>query len=226
LGRPAALIFDVNETLIDIRSLEPLFARLFGDPLVLREWFNQLILYSMTISICRLYEDFFSLGGEVLMMVAAVHRRPLTQSDVDALFRELRSMPPHPDVAPGLRRLRAAGIRLISLTNSPHKQGTTTPLENAGLGTLFDRQFTVDSLRTFKPDPSTYQMVASEMALSPDSCCMVAAHPWDTIGAQSVGMRAALITRPGNSPLLSPRIPQPDWIADDLQDLANQLLEP
>jgi 2-haloacid dehalogenase len=114
---------------------------------------------------------------------------------------------------------------LISLTNSPHKPGVPTPLENAGLGTLLDRQFTVDSLRTFKPDPSTYQMVLNEIELPPHSCCMVAAHPWDTIGAQSVGMKAALITRPGNSPLLSSRIPQPDWIAADLRVLTNQLLD-
>ena len=32
---------------------------------------------------------------------------------------------------------------------------------------------------------------------------MVAAHVWDTIGAQSVGFSAALITRPGNAPLPS-----------------------
>jgi hypothetical protein len=39
-------------------------------------------------------------------------------------------------------------------------------------------------------------------------------------------MRVALITRLGNSPSRSPRIPQPDWIADDLEDLADQLRNP
>ena len=31
---------------------------------------------------------------------------------------------------------------------------------------------------------------------------MVAAHVWDTIGAQRLGSDAALITRPGNAPLV------------------------
>ena len=37
---PSVLVFDVNETLIDIESLEPHFVRMFGDPRVLREWFG------------------------------------------------------------------------------------------------------------------------------------------------------------------------------------------
>ena len=45
-GKPSVLIFDVNETLLDIESISPLFKRVFGDECVLREWFGQLILYS------------------------------------------------------------------------------------------------------------------------------------------------------------------------------------
>jgi 2-haloacid dehalogenase len=52
---------------------------------------------------------------------------------------------------------------------------------------------------------------------------MVAAHCWDTLGAQATGMRGALITRPGNAALEAPAIPRPDVVAADLQDLARQL---
>ena len=40
---PSIIVFDVNETLIDIESIAPLFEKVFGDQKVLREWFNQLI---------------------------------------------------------------------------------------------------------------------------------------------------------------------------------------
>jgi 2-haloacid dehalogenase len=36
---PSVCVFDVNETLIDIESIAPLFQRLFGDRKALREWF-------------------------------------------------------------------------------------------------------------------------------------------------------------------------------------------
>jgi 2-haloacid dehalogenase len=48
--RPA-LVFDVNETLLDLETLTPHFARIFGDGGVMREWFAQLILYSEALTL-------------------------------------------------------------------------------------------------------------------------------------------------------------------------------
>ena len=55
--KPSVIVLDVNETLIDIEVLNPLFERVFGDGRVLREWFGQLVLYSMTATLSGLYED-------------------------------------------------------------------------------------------------------------------------------------------------------------------------
>jgi 2-haloacid dehalogenase len=59
---PSICVFDVNETLLDIDSIAPLFQRLFGDRKVLREWFGQLILYSEAITLSGPYTTFFTLG--------------------------------------------------------------------------------------------------------------------------------------------------------------------
>ena len=55
---PSVLVFDVNETILDIEVLNPLFARLFGDKRIMREWFAQLVLYSQTISLAGIYVRF------------------------------------------------------------------------------------------------------------------------------------------------------------------------
>ncbi len=52
---------------------------------------------------------------------------------------------------------------------------------------------------------------------------MIAAHVWDTIGAQRAGYSGALITRPGNAPLPLDGLPQPTLVAADLRQLAQQL---
>ena len=91
-------MFDVNETLIDIESLNPYFARVFGDSGVLREWFGQLVTYSMTVTLAECYADFFSLGQSVLRMIAEYRDVELTDEDVLALADAMASMPPHPDV--------------------------------------------------------------------------------------------------------------------------------
>src|SRR5258708_37221755 len=101
-GRPSVVVFDVNETLIDIEALSPLFERVFGDGRVLREWFGQLVLYSMTTTLSGLYEDFFSLGRGVFEMVGAVHGVAVEAADVDALGEGLLTMPAHRDVEEGL----------------------------------------------------------------------------------------------------------------------------
>jgi 2-haloacid dehalogenase len=216
---PSIFVFDVNETLIDIEFINPLFERVFGDRNVLREWFNQLILYSNVVTLSGPYVPFFELGQGVFKMLGDIYGVKISTSDVDELRTRMQTMPAHPDVVAGLRQLKEAGFRLVSFTNSP-AGSKPTPLENAGLAEWFERSFSVEKVRRFKPAPQGYHFVAEELDVATSSLCMVAAHVWDTIGAQSVGYSAALVTRSGNAPLLVNRLPQPQIIAPDLPGVA------
>ncbi|WP_428340570.1 haloacid dehalogenase type II [Mycobacterium sp.] len=220
---PSVLVFDVNETLIDIDSIAPVFARVFGDPAVQREWFSQLIIYSMAVTLAGHYVDFFTLGQGALRMIADTRGVDITDDDVQALRQAMLSMPAHPDVEDGLRVLRDNGFRLVTLTNSPPNPHGPSPLDNAGLSHLFERQFSVEACRTFKPAPACYRYVPEQLGVDPSDCMMVAAHVWDTIGAQSVGFSGALITRPGNAALPVPGVPQPTIVATDLREFAANL---
>lgn len=222
-GKPSVLVFDVNETLIDIAWLNPLFERLFGDKRVLREWLGHLVTYSMTITLAGLYKDFFSLGQGLLQMVGDIHGVSIQPSDIDEIKKRMMTMPAHADVVKGLQKLKSAGFRMVSLTNSPPNPNGQSPLEHAGLAPFFERQFTIQTMRAYKPAPLTYHLVAQELDVPPSSCCMVAAHVWDTIGAQSAGFSAALVTRPGNALLPVPGLPQPNFVAPDLPTLAAML---
>jgi 2-haloacid dehalogenase len=224
LTAPSVLVFDVNETLIDIESIAPLFGELFGDERVLREWFGQLVMYSMTATLAERYVDFFTLGQGVLRMLADIYWVDITDDDMHRLQAQMRNMPAHPDVVAGLTALRDNGFRLATLTNSPHRPGVPTPLENAGLAGFFEQQLSVESVRAFKPSPSVYRYACQELGVPPTDCMMVAAHVWDTLGAQNVGFSAALITRPGNPPLPVDGLPQPDLVVSDLVQLAEQLI--
>jgi len=222
---PSVLVFDVNETLLDIDSLAPVFADLFGDERVLRDWFAQLIMYSMTITLAERYVNFFELAQGVLHMLGNVHRVPITDDDARRLQEAMRTMPAHPDAVDGLTALRANGFRLATLTNSPHTDDGPTPLENAGLAGFFEQQLTVDSCRAFKPAPQVYRYACRVLEVEPTDCIMVAAHVWDLLGAHNVGFSSALIARPGNPPLPVNGLPQPTLVANDLRELARQLTE-
>ena len=221
---PSICVFDVNETLLDIEFIAPLFQRLFGDSKVLRDWFGQLILYSEAITLSGPYTTFFTLGQGVLKMLGSIHNVSIQQADLEELRIRMLTMPAHADVPGGLEQLKDAGFRLVTLTNSPaHPQNN--PLKHAGIDGWFDDSFSIDRVRRFKPAPQVYHMVAEELDVPPAAICMVAAHVWDTIGAQSIGCSGALVARPGNAHLPVHGLPQPDAVAPDLPALATHLIK-
>jgi 2-haloacid dehalogenase len=97
-------------------------------------------------------------------------------------------------------------------------------LERAGIAHFFERQFSVDSVRRFKPAPEVYRLVTELLNVPPSAICLVAAHTWDTLGAQSAGFSAGLVTRTGNAPLPINGLPQPEVVAPDLVQLARQMI--
>src|SRR5271155_3505226 len=102
------LIFDVNETLLDLDALAPHFERIFGQSAVLREWFAQLILYSEAITLTGNYVPFGELAGAVARMVAEVRGAQIDEGDIERLQQAIASLPPHPEVPSALGRLRDA----------------------------------------------------------------------------------------------------------------------
>jgi 2-haloacid dehalogenase len=116
---PSICVFDVNESLLDIEYMGPLFQRVFGDRKIVREWFNQLILYSDAVTLSGPYTTFFTLGVGILKMLGSIHKVSITEADVDELRTGMLTMPAHPDVVPGLKQLKDAGFRLVTFTNSP-----------------------------------------------------------------------------------------------------------
>ena len=62
------IIFDVNETLLDVGALDPLFGRMFGDATARREWFGQMLQSAFVSTITQTYRDFGSIGMSALAM--------------------------------------------------------------------------------------------------------------------------------------------------------------
>ena len=221
--RPTVLAFDVTGSLLNTGALSPFFERLFGDGSVVHEWFGQTILYSETATLTGRFTPFSDLSEAILRMLGAIHRVAVRSGEVDELKELLSTLPAYPDVPAGLRRLKDAGFRLVTLTDSPRPVSSKAgPLANAGLAELFERQF-ADSVRQYKPSTTTYQMVAQELNVSAASVCMVAAHVWNLIGAKSAGCLTALLARNGVAPLMLAGVPQPDLIGPDLTEVADAL---
>ncbi len=215
------VVFDVNETLLDLDSVSPIFERIFGDGAAMRLWFADLILYSQALTLAKSYAPFTDIGAAVMAMLASTRGITVSESDKRALTDAFATMPPHPDVPSALDRLRDAGFRLFTLTDNL-LEIQTRQLEHGGIVDKFERRFSVDGVGTHKPAREAYAYVEEQLGVKPSDLLLVASHTWDIIGAVGAGWGGALIKRVGNDVLGVG--PQPEWTGTDLGDIAEQLI--
>jgi 2-haloacid dehalogenase len=215
------IVFDVNETLLDLGTMEPTFQRIFGDKNAMRLWFANLILYSAALTVAGVYVPFTDIGGAVMKMLANTRGIKIADNDKKELTDKFSTMPPYPEVPAALRKLRNAGFRLFCLTDNL-LEVQTRQLEHGGIVNLFERRFSADGVKHHKPSRQAYGYVEKELGVNPSELCMIACHTWDTLGAVAAGWQAALIKRVGNDVLDVG--PQPQIVGNDLNDVADQLI--
>jgi 2-haloacid dehalogenase len=215
------IVFDVNETLLDLETMEPTFQRIFGDKGAMRLWFADLILYSAALTVAGVYVPFTDIGAAVMKMLADTRGIKINESDKKELTDKFSTMPPYPEVPGALRKLRSAGFRLFCLTDNL-LEVQTRQLEHGGIVDLFERRFSADGVKHHKPSRQAYAYVEKELGAKPSQFCMIACHTWDTLGAVAAGWEAALIKRVGNDVLGVG--PQPHIVGNDLNDVADQLI--
>jgi 2-haloacid dehalogenase len=219
-GAPRALVFDVNETLLDLSTLDVLFEELFGTAEVRREWFALAIHTALVTTATRRYESFADLAAACFESLAARSALPITPADRDRLARAMAELPPHPDVPAALAALRERGNRLAALTNNPLAL-VRAQFRHAGLTSLFDEVLSADEVRRLKPAPEPYHHAADRLGVDIGELMLVAAHGWDCAGARAAGARAALVRRGGAAPL--PAGLPPDLVVPGLAELVAEL---
>ena len=215
------IVFDVNETLLDLRALKPQFERVFGDGDVLYRWFGQVLQSTLLTVVTGPYSDFGKVGRAALEMVAARDGIALTDADARAILGAMRTLPPHPDVLPAIQRLKDAGFRLAALTNSPPTLADAQ-LTNSGIAPFLDKILSVDAVHRLKPAAEVYRHAADSFGVAPVEVRLVAAHAWDVAGAMRAGCKAAFIARPGM--VLDPLFEPPDIVGPDLGAVAERII--
>lgn len=192
--RPKFLIFDVNETLLDMAPIKQAIDDLLLEPDSSSLWFSTLLHYSLVMSAADRHADFMEIGVAALQMVGRNRDRAIDDADARQLLSGMRRLAPHPDVASALTRLQRAGFRLATLTNSS-QASVKAQLDHAGLADFFEKQLSVETPQRFKPHASVYRWAVGELGAQPADCMLVAAHGWDVAGAKWAGLQAAFIAR-------------------------------
>lgn len=138
------------------------------------------------------YIPFRQVTEASLKQVLAVGDYP--EDLAEPILQKMKDLPPWPEAEDCLRRLQGAGHRLIALTNSSAESAEGL-LGKAGLRDFFEMVLSTDDAGACKPDPRPYRMAVKCAESEPSKACMVAAHGWDVVGADSIGMRTVWIDR-------------------------------
>lgn len=219
--KPELLVFDVNETLLDLSPMKAAFEAVFGSSQPMGEWFARMLHGSLVANQLNEYRAFGLIGVEAMRLVAKRHSVDLDEADATEMVTRLASLPVHSDVIPALERLLNAGFRTEVLTNSS-TEAANQQIENAGLRTMIQRVISVQEVGRFKPDPVTYRHAARVMDVEISRSILIAAHDWDVAGAMKAGAQGAFVQRSGSSWSLPSTMPE--VVGDDLGQIADQLI--
>ena len=219
--QPSVILFDVNETLLDMTPLKKEIKNLLGSRKGFRIWFGMLLQYSLVDNCINQYHDFASIADATLEIAAKSLEKTIDKKEKKAALAVLKELKAHTDVKKGLKLLKENGFRLAALTNSPEST-LTEQLNNSKLSAYFELTLSIDTIRKYKPALETYNWAAEQLSVAPADIIMVAAHGWDIAGALQAGLQAAFIERKGQS--LYPLSTKPHFAGKDLIEIANAII--
>jgi len=190
-----AIIFDLDDTLIDFRERKKILikssvnamvkAGLKEDPENLYAEFKK-FYWDTGIEDQNIFEKFLikkygNIDYKVLAHAIIAYRRANNQL-----------LKPYPNVIEVLGKLHKKGIKLAILSDAP-KLSAYTRLVEVGMDDLFDVIITYDDVRETKPSSKGFKIVVDKLDVKKEECLMVGDNPdRDVLGAKKFGMKICL----------------------------------
>jgi 2-haloacid dehalogenase len=220
---PSVALLDVNETLSDLAPLAERFEQVGAPGDLLPTWFAATLRDGIALAASGRYADFPDVArGALRQLLARIEGLgPPLDEAAGHILAGIGTLPVHPDVEPGLRRLRDAGLRAATLTNGSAASAEGL-LERAGVADLVERTFDVSEVGRWKPAAEPYEHACRKLGVPPGAAVLIAVHPWDVHGAMCAGLRGAWLDRHGD-PYPGVFL-APDVRASDLPALVDRLI--
>jgi 2-haloacid dehalogenase len=215
------LVFDVIETLVDLRALDEVFVQGFGDVAARAEWFDRLLHLAFTSTIAGRFVPFDELAAAALRRIEARRGTHLDDMTRRRILSGLEGLPPHQDAVAALQRLQETGFLMHALSNGT-QHGTEALLRKAGIDRYFVSVQSAELSEAYKPKAQVYRNALSSIDVAPGDVIYVTAHDWDAEGAHAFGMHVAFVSRGGD--VLDPEARAPAIVADDLGGVAERLI--
>lgn len=183
------VIFDPNSVLPVVEGVVPGRAREFT-----QAWRSKQFEYGFLRAITNQHADFFEVTGDALDFTAAAMQVRLDAEQRRRLLNAYLTLQPWPDARAALERLRAAGVRIITIANfSPMMLRANA--DHAGLTDYFDQLLSTARNGTYKPSAEAYALGMQELGLKKEEIVFAAFGGWDAYGAKTFGYPTYWVNR-------------------------------
>lgn len=179
-------------------------------------WRGKQFEYGFLRSLTNRHADFFKVTEDALVYTAQFMKLKLGDAEKKQLLDAYLHLQLWPDSIAALKRLKASGIKIITIANFSKKM-LLENAKNAGIADLFDELLSTEKNGTYKPDPQAYALGMKTLNLPKDQIVFAAFGGWDAYGAKSFGYATYWVNR-FNLPPENLGI-SPDAASNDIQGL-------
>jgi 2-haloacid dehalogenase len=186
-----------------------------------RAWQSRQFDYAFLRTITGEFRDFFQVTGDALDYTAEAMNLTLSPEARTRLLNAYLMLTPWPDAASGLRELRNAGVKIITIANFSSEM-LRKNADRSGITDLFDELLSTEVNQTYKPDAKAYELGLKRLHLRKRDVVFAAFGGWDVYGAKTFGYRTFWMNRFG-LPVEKLGI-TPDGASGDFQGLLDFVL--
>ena len=218
---PAAVVFDVIETLFPLEPLRAPLRSLGLAPADLDLWFTRILRDAFALDASGTFAPFREVARGALEVLLAQRGLGADAPALEGVLDGFTTLDAAPDAAPAFRRLADAGVAVATLSNGGVASSRAL-LDRAGLLPLVSRVMGVDEIRRYKPGREIYLHAARSLGAPPERLALVAVHAWDVEGAKRAGFTTGWCARLERR--FHPAMAPPDVFGADLVTVVEALL--
>lgn len=159
-----------------------------------KAWRTKQFEYGFLRSITKRHEDFFKVTEDALDYTIEAMKLKPTPAEHALLLNAYMHLKPWPDAVEGLKKLKASGLKIITIANFSKKM-LQSNADNAGITDLFDELLSTETNGTYKPDARAYELGMKRLKLKKSDIAFAAFGGWDAYGAKAFGYPTYRVNR-------------------------------
>jgi len=157
-------------------------------------WRSKQFEYCWLRTAGKQYKNFWNVTEDALVFAAKKTGIDLSSQNKKELMGQYLELNIWGDVLPALEELKKKGVKLSFLSNMTNEM-LTSCIRHSKVEKYFDHVVSTDSVRSYKPEPQSYQLGIDTLKLKREEILFAAFTGWDASGAKWFGYPTFWINR-------------------------------